>query len=179
MPTSIKIYPPSQLPDKGVSETQFNIWTEELEVYLTQDDNFSVFLPDGDYAEWFSQETNPDRIVAIKPAHQAERPEPDAADVAALNAAADQEDLQTINKIRRNLRTVLSIIGKCVPEGHYITVVRHSTSIKMIYKTLRSDFDIQQKGIHFFNILDVKFDQDKNPYQLLQPIPNSHHQQSW
>ena len=71
MPTSIKIYPPSQLPDKGVSETQFNIWTEELEVYLTQDDDFSVFLPGGDYETWLSQETNPERILNIKDEHRA------------------------------------------------------------------------------------------------------------
>ena len=34
---SIKIYPPAQLPDKDISETQFNIWREELEVYLSQE----------------------------------------------------------------------------------------------------------------------------------------------
>ena len=163
MPTSIKIYPPSQLPDKGVSETQFNIWTEELEVYLTQDDDFSVFLPGGDYAEWLSQEANPDRVVNVKPEHRAQRVRADAPDAAAVNAAADEQDNQAVNKIRKNLRTVLSIIGKCVPEGQYISVVRHSTSIQWIYKTLRSDYDIQQKGIHFFNILDVRFDQDKTP----------------
>ena len=33
--------------------------------------------------------------------------------------------------------------------------------IKWIYDMLRSDYDIQQKGIHFFNLLDVKYDQSK------------------
>ena len=42
MPT-IKIYPPSQLPDRLVSETHFNIWLEELEVYLSQEKDFEVF----------------------------------------------------------------------------------------------------------------------------------------
>ena len=161
MPTTIKIYPPSQLPDKGVSETQFNIWTEELEVYLTQDDDFAAFLPGGDYAEWVSYETNPDRIVNIKEERRAARALPGAHNAQAINEAADAQDQQNLNKARKNLRTVLSIIGKCVTEGHYTTVVRHSTSIKWIYTTLRSDYDIQQKGIHFFNILDVKFDHEK------------------
>ena len=48
MPT-IKIYPPSQLPDREVSETQFSIWKEELEVYLSQDKEFEVFLPGEKY----------------------------------------------------------------------------------------------------------------------------------
>ena len=163
MPTSIKIYPPSQLKDKGVSETQFNIWTEELEVYLTQDDDFSVFLPGGDYAEWLSQETNPERLINIKPEHRAQRAMADDPNRVAINTAADEQDLQALNKIRKNLRTILSIIGKCVPEGQYVSVVRHSTSIQWIYNTLRSDYDIQQKGIHFFNILDVKPDHNQTP----------------
>ena len=37
---SLKIYPPVKLPDKNVSETQFNMWQEELEVYLSQESNF-------------------------------------------------------------------------------------------------------------------------------------------
>ena len=32
---SLKIYPPSRLPDNDVTETQFNMWKEELEVYLS------------------------------------------------------------------------------------------------------------------------------------------------
>ena len=32
--------------------------------------------------------------------------------------------------------------------------------MQWIYDTLRSNYDIQQRGINFFNILDVKFDPD-------------------
>ena len=73
MPATIKIYPPSQLPDKGVNETQFNIWTEELEVYLQQDDDFSVFLPGGKYSVWSSFETDPGRIPEVKVEDKAQR----------------------------------------------------------------------------------------------------------
>ena len=50
MPT-IKVYAPNQLPDRGVSETQFNIWIEELEIYLSQEADFRLFLPGEAYAE--------------------------------------------------------------------------------------------------------------------------------
>ena len=43
MPT-IKIYPPTQLPDRDVTETQFNIWQEELEIYLMQEKYFAFFI---------------------------------------------------------------------------------------------------------------------------------------
>ena len=62
---SIKIYPPSQLPDRGVTETQFNIWCEELEVYLAHEEEFAQFLPDGKYPTWASKETNSDRITRL------------------------------------------------------------------------------------------------------------------
>ena len=63
---TIKVYPPSQLPDRGVSETQFKIWVEELEVYLSQVDRYEVFLTDGSYSAWESQENNENRLTQVK-----------------------------------------------------------------------------------------------------------------
>ena len=144
---SIKIYPPSQLPDRGVTETQFNIWCEELEVYLAQEDEFAQFLPDGKYPTWTSKETNADRITQL---HNDDQALPNMNTQAARAAK--------LRSVRTKLRTVLAIIGKCVSEGHYNSVIRHSTSLQWIYDTLRSDYDLQNRGIHFFNILEVKYD---------------------
>ena len=144
---TIKVYPPSQLPDREVSETQFKIWIEELEVYLSQVERYEVFLKDGDYPEWTSQENNENRLTEVK-----------GADARQLDRSKDAANL----KLRvKDLRTVLSIVGKCVSQGHYDAVVRHSTSMKSIYDMLRCDYDIQQKGIHFLNILDLKYDASK------------------
>ena len=145
----IKVYPPTQLPDRGVSETQFKIWLEELEVYLSQEDKFHVFLEGGDYAQWDSQEDNPNRLSELK-----------GEDLARDNRTGPSDAAKLKERIR-DLRTVLSFVGKCVSQGHYEAVVRHSTSMQSIIKTLRCDYDIQQKGIHFLNILDVKYDSSK------------------
>ena len=61
----------------------------------------------------------------------------------------------------RDLRTVLSILGKCVSQGHYTTVIRHSISFTDICNTLRCDYDIMKKGIHFFNLLELAYDPEK------------------
>ena len=150
---SLKIYPPSQLPDRDVTETQFNIWQEELEVYLMQEKDYAVFLKDGAYDTWESLESNKNRIAALK-----------AEDIIEADAANNRSEAQAqaaneefLKNVRKNLRTTLSIIGKCVSQGHYNSVIRHSTSLEWIMNMLRSDYDIQQKGIHFFNILDVKY----------------------
>ena len=63
---------------------------------------------------------------------------------------------------RRQLRTFLSIIAKSCDIHHYNIVTRHSTSLQWIYAKLREDYDIQQKGIHFFNLLDLKFESGTN-----------------
>ena len=151
MPT-IKIYAPTQLPDRGVSETQFDIWCEELEVYLNQEDEFAQFLPNGKYSTWQSKEANTERIAVL---HLDDRSDNQ------VQAVREREDTDKLRSVRTKLRTVLALIGKCCPEGHYNSVIRHSTSIEWIYNTLRSDFDIKKKGIHFLNILNFKYDAEK------------------
>ena len=63
---SIKLYPPDQLPAEGVSDSQFGVWKEELEVYLESEDKFDQFMPDGRYSTWLSAEEDEKRIVQAK-----------------------------------------------------------------------------------------------------------------
>ena len=153
---SIKIYPPSRLPDTNVTETQFSMWKEELEVYLSQEPDYKLFLPEKRYSTWLSQEENPVRIIDL-----------DNNDLVhavvdeRTQAEADTQNEDKLDSLRINLRTVLSIVGKCVSEGHYNSVIRHSTSLTWIFDMLRRDYDIQSKGVHFFNILDTKYDATK------------------
>ena len=138
---TIKVYPPSQLPDRWVSETQFKIWIEELVVYLSQVDRYEVFLKDVDYSKWESQENIPNRLTSVK-----------GEDLRQLARTKDTDNLKLTIK---DLRTVLSIVGKCV-------VVHHSTSMESIYDMLRCDYDILKQRIHFLNILDMKYDPNKH-----------------
>ena len=102
---SIKIYPPTPLPDRNVSETQFNIWSEELEVYLSQEKDFAIFLPGGNYGEWISFETSNVRIAALK-----------ANDVIQANAAnrltADQAQEQNNERlVKRRHQSQPQLVG--------------------------------------------------------------------
>ena len=40
----------------------------------------------------------------------------------------------------------------------YVAIVRHSTSLDWIYNEVREDYEIQTKGIHFLNIVDLTYD---------------------
>ena len=133
---TIKIYPPNQLPAEGVSDVQFNIWKEELEVYLEIDSRFQKFLPGGKYDNWLPAETWEHRIDQIK--------------------EGDNED--NLPTYRRELRQFLTIIAKLIHPDYYNPIIRHSTSLTWIYTKLRQDYNIQQQGIHFLNIIDIKWD---------------------
>ena len=136
----IKIYPPAKLPEKGVTDMLFNVWIKELEVYLGQDDNLAVFMAGGHCSEWEAYDANPNRIT-----------EP-----------AGEDKAQHLPVRRRQLRTILSIVAKSCDIHHYNIVNKHSTCLLLIYTKLREDYNIQQKGIHFFNLLDLQFKQGDN-----------------
>ena len=158
---SIKIYPPSRLPDSNVNETQFHMWQEELEVYLSQEDDYEIFLPGKSYANWLSYEEDVNRLPELKQ-EDTVIPNDDAREGRIITAAqATVANSDRLDNIRINLRTVLSIIGKCVSTGHYNSVIKHSTSLAWIYNMLRADYDIQNKGVHFFHILEAKYDATK------------------
>ena len=134
--SGIKIYPPNQLPAENVSDVQFKIWKEELEVYLETEDKFEKFMSGGRYEDWQPAESNENRIVNHK--------EPDEA--------------TDLHKIRKDLRQFITLVAKYVHMDYYNPIIRHSTSLKWIYNKIREDYDIQQQGVHFLNILDLAWD---------------------
>ena len=152
---SIKIYPPSQLPERRLTETQFHIWREELEVYLSQEKSFKIILPGEAYQNWESAETYNMRIRQLQ-SNDRVQPHGNINDAQAIALNEDK-----LSDFRTSLRTLLAIVGKCVTEGHYNSVIRHSTSLNWIYEMIKSDYDIQSKGIHFFHITEIKFDTEK------------------
>ena len=134
---TIKIYPPKTLPNEGVTDVTFSIWREELEVFLDLDERFQKFLPGGSYSTWEAEESFPGRITQLEP---------------------DDTNQANLPKYQRELRQFLTIIAKLIHPDYYNPILRHSTSLDWIYTRLRQDFDIQQKGIHFLNLIDLKWD---------------------
>ena len=78
------------------------------------------------------------------------RPEENAA-----NRADVLEEL--LSKRCRELRTFIGQIAKAASRNMYSGIVRHSTSLEWVYEKLREEYDIQTKGIHFLNIVDLEY----------------------
>ena len=79
----IKIHPPKQLPEHSLSQQEFEDWTNELEIYLGQDEAMARFMTGGVYQDWTSQEANPHRIPAVLDGDP-QIPEEDAANRVAI-----------------------------------------------------------------------------------------------
>ena len=144
----IKIHPPKQLPEQAISQQEFEDWQNKLEIFLDQDENMARFMTDGLYHEWSSQEQDPHRIPAVG--------DPDTPAEAVQNQDARMTEL--LAKRRRQLRTFIGQVAKSASKNMYAAIVRHSTSLDWIYKKIREDYDIQTKGIHFLNIVDLTYD---------------------
>ena len=108
----------------------------------------------GIYSTWTAGEQNEDRIEAVHAADPLLIVVPAPPNEAAVQAHQEQ----VLDKRRRLCKTFLSQVAKCVSENHYTTVMRQATSLQWIYTKIREDYDILQRGIHFLNILDIKYD---------------------
>ena len=139
MPT-VKVFAPEKLPATGVSETRLQIWYDQLICYLEQEDDYALFMDGGAYETWDAAEEFPDRIRRVVG--------PDA-------GAAH------LTKRRKQLWTFLTIIARACHENDYKPIIKHSKCVKWIVNKLREDHDIQKKGIHFLNLLDITYDQEE------------------
>ena len=137
MPETPKLKEPDQLPSHGVTEIKLKKWEDQLRSYLLQFDDYNLFLdPNGIYREWRPAEDYPNRL----PLHYA----PDEADV--------------LTKRRNQLKMLLTVVAKACPDPDYNPVLQHSTSFEWVVQKIREDNDIQRKGIHFLNIIDLIYD---------------------
>ena len=116
----IKILPPNRLPETHISEQDFEDWVNELEIWLGQDDSMARFMRDGIYANWTSQERDPDRIDVLNPGDP-DRPAEDAA-----NRNDRLTDL--LAKRCKQLRTFLGQVVK-YESKNYAAIVRHAASL--------------------------------------------------
>ena len=104
------------------------------------------FMDRGIYSTWCADEQVPNRIADL----HADNPKN-------LPALTVPQRTEVLEERRRQLRTFLSQIANCISTEHYATIMCHSTSLQWIYTKIRQDYEIQTKGVHFLNIIDIKY----------------------
>ena len=109
-------------------------------------------MSEGRYHEWQSQEENQHRIQNVHdrdPDHPAQDAQNHVDVMTKLHA-----------KRQRQLCTFIGQVAKAASKNMYAAIVRHSTSLEWVYNKVREDYDIQTKGIHFLNIVDLEYNQE-------------------
>ena len=153
--TSIKVHAPTRLEEGKLSEAKFQIFKTELEVFLEVDPKYEIFMQDGKYHEWRSFEDFKDRIETL---HVDERTKIENDATLNTQRRKDEEKEKRLKEVRRLLKIFISLIAKCVTENQYLRITRQCTSLESVYVLLRQDYDIQTRGIHFLNIIDLEYD---------------------
>ena len=134
--TQFKIYAPKPLETEGVTEASFDIWAMQLRVYLQSCKDFRPFLPGGRYAKWTSFEENPNQILT----------------------AVAPDEAANLENVRSDLLTFLTSAAAFVHQDYYMPIIKHSTSFDGILKKLKQDLNLQTTGVHFMNIIHLKYD---------------------
>ena len=112
-------------------------------IYLKQNDDFSPFFPGGDYESWTAGDENSSRINNLH------------ANDGADKSQAEKNKLLT--KRRKDLETMLNIIGRKVDQYDFDDVVNTSTSLSSIWAALELTYDIGRKGSHFLDLQNIKY----------------------
>ena len=155
-----KIETPNQLPESGLTRVQFKTWKDSIIVYIKQNESFSPFLPGGKYSEWKRFEENEDRIEGLDATDQAALPDPDT----------QGEGAQKLAKLRKDLLTMLSIIGRKVDQYDYDDVMNESTSLASIWNMIELVYDIGRKGVHFLELAKIKYETGESPAKYYKRI---------
>ena len=158
-----KVEVPSKLPDSELSRVQFKAWKEAMVVYLKQNEDFSFFLPGGRYENWIAAEENPSRIDTLV---NDDVPRDNAGNRVNNEAAL----LSLLEKRRKDLHTMLSIIGGKVDQYDYDDVLKLSTSLDSIWLMLEVVYDIGRKGVHFLELNKIKYERGDLPTKFYKKV---------
>ena len=158
-----KVEVPSKLPDSELSRVQFKAWKEAMVVYLKQNEDFSFFLPGGRYENWIAAEENPSRIDTLV---NDDVPRDNAGNRVNNEAAL----LVLLEKRRKDLHTMLSIIGGKVDQYDYDDVLKLSTSLDSIWLMLEVVYDIGRKGVHFLELNKIKYERGDLPTKFYKKV---------
>ena len=152
-----KVEVPNQLPESNLTRVQFKTWKDSMLVYLNLNDDFLYFLPDGLYENWTSAEELSDRIPAL---NGEDLPTPNNED----------ERKKRLARRRRDLNTMLSIIGRKVDQYDYDDVMNLSTSVQFVWNIIELVYDIGRKGVHFLDLGKIKYESGESPVKFYKKV---------
>ena len=112
---------PNQLPESDLTRVQFKTWKESMIVYLKQNEDYHVFLPEGMYNTWTPGEEDKNRIQTL---HEDDQD------------GEEDEQNKRLTKRRKDLHTMLNIVARKVDQYDFDDVMNMSTSLTFVWNTI-------------------------------------------
>ena len=160
----LRLKPPTPLPQGPVSKVAFKVFVNQLTAYLEQDYTNYLFLPGGCYEEWGPQQEGR-RIRNLA------NEDPENQKLVQRAAAGRDNEFDLVAEQNRLLLSRNSQLSKFITLiailCHYTEqddVTQCSTSMAWITNYLRQHYNLESRGEHFLDIVDVAYNQDM-PYQ--------------
>ena len=160
----VKLEVPNQLPETGLTRVQFKSWKEAMTTYLKQNDDFLPFFNSTDesqpcYGQWKTTDACTDRIDNL-----------DDYDTNKIEDGNEAQIQTLLNKRRRDLSAMLSILARKVDQYDFDDVLNCSTSIESVWQMLEVTYDIGRKGVHFLELSKIKYESGESPSKFYKRI---------
>ena len=151
----LKLLQPKELPESGVTISQFKPWVNHLANFLQQDLENNRFLKGGEYEFWLAaaESANGRRILEIH------KDDEDRADIDAEKVEAKKQAMEKKLLIKRNaqLGKMLQHIVSFVHYTEADDIDQSSTSLEWILTYLRQHYNIEARGANFLKITEHSY----------------------
>ena len=149
----VKPYKLKATSESHITRDDFITWKYNLQSFLRQKTEWSLFMPGGDYTEWTCLDEDATRGLVINPV-----------DIADENSR--QEAKQKTFLLRGQNEDLLTCVATFCPSGFYEFVMRESTSLQWIYDQILSTYNLQTKRQDVLNGSEMDFNfSEKFTYQ--------------
>ena len=161
MSYQLKLLQPKELPDSGVTTSQFKPWVNHLKNFLQQDLENARFMTGGEYGTWKAAIEREDgrRILEI------DDNDDDKRDIDAAATAVDRALLKKKLLAKRNAQ-LSKMIQHIVGFVYYAVandIDTDSTSLEWVFKYLRAYYNIEARGSNFLKLPDMVFKPGMQP----------------
>ena len=156
--TTIKLHPPKELPEDGVTAVAFEAWKNQVLSFLEQEIINSDFIS-GLYSNWHAKTNTADGLRISRVSLQ----DPEAVKLVAKHSkdtdggiAKEAADKELKKKRNAQLTKCLQLVANLCQYSEQSDIMNSSTSFAWIWDHLCKHYNIETKGSHFLDISSMR-----------------------
>ena len=161
--TTIKLHPPKDLPEEGLSAVAFEAWHNQAISFLEQETINYEFIS-GLYSDWKAkQDTADGKRIARLADDDTDKKVIEAKTGAAAEAAKPAQLVQLLTKRNSQLSKVIQLVANMCQYSEQSDILQLSTSLSWIWDYLKRHYNIETRGSHLLDVAAINPKQDQKP----------------